>query len=89
MDGDADADRIHLRIVADPLRYTFFATLGNEDEHEIGVLDSEVLVRPTDPPSGFVGTHFGLYAMGANKIGSMSSAYFSEVRWRGVRAGGA
>lgn len=83
-----DPGPVKMRIEATALRYTFFATVGSGTEVKIGDFDSAELVKPTVPPSIFTGTHFGLYAMGHNKIGSMTKAWFSDVSWDGIRAGG-
>ncbi|GFZ44956.1 hypothetical protein JCM24511_02682 [Saitozyma sp. JCM 24511] len=78
---------IRIHIDTTPTYYTFYLVTGTQ-RNKIGQITSSHLTgsRPFD--SSFTGTHFALYAQGADDESTLTPAFFSDVSWSGRRAGG-
>lgn len=71
----------------DATSYTFYLVTGTQ-RTEIGQITSSHLTRSRPFDSIFTGTHFALYAQGADDESTLTPAFFSDVSWSGRRAGG-
>lgn len=79
---------VSIEVKAHPIGYMLSYTIG-KDTKLLTEVPSRALVRTRPKDSLFTGTFFGLYAMGAKGRPCLKNAYFSDVSWSGVRAGGA
>ena len=75
-------------IDAQPDKYTFSLQDDEAKLLPIGSAPASILAREREYDSYFIGTFLGLYACGTGGVSASCPAVFSDISWRGVRAGG-
>lgn len=80
---------ISMRVTATPLDYKFSVLPASASEwNELKAVPVGCIVRNRSVDSRNVGTHFGLYAQGANGWPCGKAAYFRDAVWSYTREGG-
>lgn len=83
-----DNSSIDFRVEASLNEYKFYANVDGL-RLEAGSLPADLLVRSSPQVSHFIGTHFGLFAVGHQGTASRDWVYSRNAVWEGRRHGGA
>jgi hypothetical protein len=80
--------KLSIIIQAYPDRYLFSIIDASGALVPVGQVPASILVRERPYDSYFIGTFLGLYSCGVDGIATSTPAVFSDVSWKGIRAGG-
>lgn len=81
---------ILIKIEALDYGYEFFVShnIDSPTFKKVGHLAARALTRMRGDNSFCTGSMLGVYAFGVNSRACLNDAYFSEMSWKGIRAGG-